>query len=167
MSTRYSLGRRTPALNSLFAGLACAITLALTAGPAFAQSALDRVEINGRVFEAPTRYDVLESCNQADEQLQQTLLSTWFRERLYGTVDVQFVVTDGEVQAAMARGVSFNTALNVRRAVRQLQCTGAQPGTSIYRMQVVFVDANAPTTPGTAVAAGPAKPYVLALSPSR
>jgi hypothetical protein len=51
--------------------------------------------------------------------------------------------------------------------VRQLQCTGAQPGTSIYRMQVVFVDPNAPTTPGTAVAAGPAKPYVLALSPSR
>lgn len=38
MSTRYSIAQRTPALNTLFAGLACAIALALSAGPALAQS---------------------------------------------------------------------------------------------------------------------------------
>ncbi|WP_422012388.1 hypothetical protein [Roseateles sp.] len=37
MSTVYSIAQRTPALNSLFAGLACAIALALTAGPAMAR----------------------------------------------------------------------------------------------------------------------------------
>ena len=36
MSTRYSIAQRTPLLNSLFAGVACAISLTLTAGPALA-----------------------------------------------------------------------------------------------------------------------------------
>jgi hypothetical protein len=37
MSTAYSIAQRTPTINSLFAGLACAITLTLTAGPAMAR----------------------------------------------------------------------------------------------------------------------------------
>ena len=56
MSTRYSLSQRTSTQNSLFAALACAITMTLMAGPAMAQSpAMDRVEIHGRVVEAPAR----------------------------------------------------------------------------------------------------------------
>lgn len=70
MSTRYSIAQRTPLLNSLFAGVACAATLALTAGPALAAPGdIDRVEISGRVFEAPMRYDVRASCQGSVSEL--------------------------------------------------------------------------------------------------
>ncbi|NCT83609.1 MAG: hypothetical protein GXC94_10720 [Comamonadaceae bacterium] len=132
--------RRTPTPGRL--GLACAAALALTAGTALAQSAdLGRVEISGRVFEAPTRYDVLASCTQVEARLQQDLESAWWREQRPGLMDVRFAVTDGKVVAVTTRsGLSFRTARDVRRAVGQLDCPGAKGGTSLYRMQIVFID---------------------------
>ena len=162
MPTAYSIAQRTLTHNGVFAGIACALALALTAGPALAQSSLDRVEVSGRVIEAPERFDVRESCHQVDAQLQRRLQSTWLREREYGQVDVRFVVTDGQVQAVQARGMSFFVAHDVRRAVGQLRCTGT--GTSIYRMQVAFVD---PAAPPAATLAGSAPAYTVAIAAMR
>ena len=90
MSSRYSIAQRTPLLNTLFAGIACAATLALTAGPAMAAPGdLDRVEISGRVVEAPLRYDVRASCQSAEAQLQANLGKTWARERSYAADDLR------------------------------------------------------------------------------
>lgn len=165
MSTRYSIAQRTSLLNSLFAGIACATTLALTAGPAMAAPGdFDRVEISGRTFEAPTRYDVSASCQNAATQLQADLEKTWVRERSYGTVNVQFVTDGGEVTAVRARGVSMPVARAVRNAVGKMQCTKAGSGTFIYKLQVVFVDPYA-WTPHSAVAdaGSEASPYRIAL----
>jgi hypothetical protein len=164
MSTAYSIARRTFKHNGLFAGAACAMALALTAGPAFAQSSLDRVEVSGRVIEAPVRYDVRESCLQADAHLQKRLLPTFFREREYGNVDVRFVVTNGEVQAVQAHGMSFKVSHDVRRAVKQLECTNAQAGTSIYHLRVAFTDPAAPEASNVARAD---QPYTFALVAKR
>ncbi|MBV8033881.1 hypothetical protein [Roseateles sp.] len=142
MHTPFHRARRTPALHRPFAGLACAAALALGAGPALAQSAgVDRVEISGHVVEAPPRYDVHASCTQIEPKLQEELLRTWWRERDYGVVDVRFVVTDGKVTAVNTRsGLSFRAMRDVRNAVGHLECPGAQAGTSLYRMHVVFAD---------------------------
>lgn len=150
--------------NATFAGLAC--IAALAAPPALAQSALDRVEINGRMFEGPARYDVRESCQQADEHLQQSLEPTWFRERTTGLVDVVFVVNDGKVQAVRARGGSVYVNRDVKRAVRRLACSSAQAGPSVYRLQVAFVDPA--QAQAMAVAdAGSAAPRTFLITASR
>lgn len=165
MSSRYSIAQRTPLLNALFAGIACTATLALTAGPAMAAPGdLNRVEISGRVVEAPTRYDVSASCQSAEAQLQAALGKTWARERSYGTVNVQFVIDSGAVTAVKARGVSQPVARAVRSAVGKMQCARAGSGTYIYKMQVVFVDPDAwRSATDVADAADPASPYRIAL----
>lgn len=142
MSIRYSLAQRTSTQNSLFAALACAITLTLTAGPALAQEpALARVEISGRVVEAPTRYDVRANCPDIEAQLGAYLHNTWVRERRTGEVKVDLVMEDGEVAGAKARGISHTVARAVRNAVHQLDCgPQAVAGTQIYRFSVDFVD---------------------------
>jgi len=163
MSTAYSIAQRTPMLNSLFAGLACAVALTLTAGPALAQPGdFDRVEISGRVVEAPVRYDVRASCASAETQLQDDLQTTWIRERSYGTVNVQFVIDSGEVTAVRARGVSAPVARAVRHAVSKMACTSAGAGTYIYKMQVAFIDPYDPSYK-TASADSKASPYRVAL----
>lgn len=142
MSTRYSIAQRTPSQNSLFAALACAVTLTLTAGPALAQEpALARVEISGRVVEAPTRYDVLANCPDIEAQLGAYLHTTWMRERRTGEVKVDLLMEDGEVAGAKARGISHVVARAVRNAVQRLDC-GPQTvaGTQIYRFSVDFID---------------------------
>ena len=119
MSTRYSIAQRTPLLNSLFAGLACAATLALTAGPAMASpDSLERVEVRGRVIEAPVRFDVTASCAGIEHQLQDALQTTWLRERMAGRVRVQFVMQDGEIETVRARGWGNKVERSVRDAVR-------------------------------------------------
>ncbi|KQY82871.1 hypothetical protein [Pelomonas sp. Root1444] len=147
MPNRYSIAQRTPVLNSLFAGMACAITLALAAGPAFAEPAdLERVEVSGRVIEAPARYDVHAACADLDGQLQSALSRIWEDEGRYGEVKVQFVVENGEVNAVNAKGISHKIARSVRNAVNRLDC-GAGTSTAaaqIYRFSVDFVDPNRP-----------------------
>ena len=145
MSTRYSIAQRTPLTNSLFAGLACAIALTLAAGPALAQSTdMGRVEVRGRVVEAPIRYDVHASCNDIEAQLQGALDSTWVHEGRYGEVKVQFVMENGMVGAVQANGISNLIGRNVRNAVSRLQC-GPQTmaGAQIYSFSVDFIDPNA------------------------
>jgi hypothetical protein len=165
MPKSFSIGRRTTTLNGLFAVLASALALTLTTGPALAQSAgLDRVEVRGRVYEAPTRYDVIRSCTNVQSNLERELRATWFRERSYGHVDVSFVVTDGHVEAVSGRGISFKVDNDVRRAIKHLECPGAHAGTSIYRLRVAFVDPFAPTS--TAVASADA-PYAVAIAAIR
>ena len=142
MSNRYSLAQRTPLLNSLFAGIACAITLTLAAGPALAAPAdLERVEVSGRVVEAPARYDVRASCANIETQLQDELQTTWERERRTGQVKVQFVVEGGEVTSVKADGISNSVERSVRHAMTNLQC-GQQASASpqIYRFSVDFTD---------------------------
>jgi len=142
MSTRYSIAQRTPLLNSLFAAAACAIALTLTAGPALAQSGdMERVEISGRVYEAPTRYDVRAGCADIEEQLQDALQTTWVHERRAGQVKVQFVMDGGEITAVKANGISHTIERSVRKAVNGLHC-GAQKtaGAQIYRFRVDFID---------------------------
>jgi hypothetical protein len=142
MSTRYSLAQRTSAHNRLFAALACAITLTLTAGPALAQEpALERVEISGRVVEAPTRYDVRANCPDITEQLGGYLHNTWVRERRYGEVKVNLLMEGGEITAVQARGISHAVSRAVRNAVHKLDC-GPQKvaGAQVYRFSVDFVD---------------------------
>ena len=142
MSLAYSLAQRTLSLNSLFAGAACAIALTLTAGPALAQSSdMGRVEIRGRVVEAPVRYDVHASCQGIEDQLQTALDKTWGRERRYGDVKVQLVMENGQVSAVQARGLSVTIARDVRAAVNRLDCgPQAAADTQIYRFNVAFVD---------------------------
>lgn len=148
MSTRYSLSRRSPALNGLFAGLACAITLALTAGPAFAEPAdLERVEVSGRVIEAPARYDVHSACADLDGQLQSALGRIWEDEARYGEVKVQFVMENGEVAAVQAKGISQKIARSVRNAMNKLDCgPRTVAAAQIYRFSVDFIDPNRSST---------------------
>jgi hypothetical protein len=145
MSIRYSIAQRTPSLNSLFAGLACAISLTLTVGPALAQTEeMGRVEISGRVVEAPIRYDVQANCKDIADQLQSALSLTWLREARYGEVQVQFAMENGEVNGVEAKGISNKVAGQVRNAVNRLDC-GPQSasGTQIYSFSVDFIDPEA------------------------
>lgn len=142
MSTRYSLAQRTPLQNSLFAGVACAITLTLAAGPALAAPGdLERVEVSGRVVEAPVRYDIHDACANLDKQLQDALQTTWENERRVGQVKVQIVIDGGEVTAVRANGISNRIERTVRNATNMLEC-GPQKtaGTQIYRFRVDFID---------------------------
>lgn len=142
MSTANSIAQRTPLINSLFAGIACAATLVLTAGPALAAPGdLERVEISGRVFEAPVRYDLRAGCATIDTQLQDALQTTWERERREGQVKVQIVMNGGDITAVRADGISNSVERSVRNAVNSLQCgTQAVAGTQIYRFRVDFID---------------------------
>lgn len=147
MSTRYSIAQRTPLLNSLFAGLACAATLALTAGPAMASpDSLERVEVRGKVIEAPVRFDVTASCAGIERQLQDALQTTWVRERMAGRVRVQFVMQDGEIETVRARGWGNSVERSVRDAVRALNCgPQAAADARIYRFNIDFIDPNDPS----------------------
>lgn len=142
MSTAYSIAQRTPLLNSLFAGIACAATLALTAGPALAQPGeLERVEISGRVYEAPTRYDIRAACTDIDVQLQEALQGTWERERRTGEVRVQLVLNDGDIASVTTQGMSNTIKRSVRQAVNRLDCgTQRASGAQVYRFVVDFFD---------------------------
>lgn len=145
MSTRYSLSQRTSTQNTVFAALACAITLTLTAGPALAQSpSLDRVEVSGRIVEAPARYDVVKQCRNIGPQLEQALQTTWARQRATGSVRVQLLMEEGQITAVKARGISFPVSRAVRNAVQELDCGPQQvAGAQIYRFAVDFVDPEA------------------------
>jgi hypothetical protein len=145
MSSRYSIAQRTPLLNTLFAGIACAATLALTAGPAMAApDDLERVEVRGRVIEAPARYDVHAVCDDLEGQLQAALERTWALEGRYGEVKVQFVMEDGSVGAVQAKGISSVVARDVRKAVSRLHCgPQATASAQIYRFSVDFIDPRA------------------------
>ena len=141
--SRYSIAQRTPFINSMFAGLACAITLTLAAGPALADepNGLSRVEVSGRVVEAPVRYDVHASCQDIEGQLQSALETTWLREQREGKVKVQFVMENGEVSNVGARGFSTSAARDVRKAVSRLSCGPQQTASAqLYRFSVDFVD---------------------------
>lgn len=152
MSTRYSIAQRTPLHNSLFAGLACALTLTLTAGPALAAPGeLERVQVSGRVVEAPVRYDVTAHCAGLEQQLQDALQTTWLRERMAGRVNVQFVMQGDEIEGVRARGMANRVERSVRKAVSELKC-GPQATTEarVYRFRVDFID---PYEPSNAVPA--------------
>lgn len=146
MSFAYSLAQRTPLHNGLFAGLACAIALTLAAGPALAQAeGLERVEVRGRVIEAPARHDVHQACDDLEGQLQSALERTWAVEGRYGEVKVQLVMENGEVGAVQAKGISNRIAHDVRTAVNRLHCgPQATASAQIYRFSVDFVDPQAP-----------------------
>lgn len=142
MPNRYSIAQRTPLLNSLFAGLACAVTLTLAVGPALAATpGLERVEINGSLVEAPLRYDAHAGCKALDRQLQEALQTTWEGERRMGRVKVRVIVDGGEITDVQADGMSNTVRRAVRRAVSRLDC-GAQAsaGTQVYRFDVDFLD---------------------------
>lgn len=145
MSKSFSIGHRSPSLNSLFAGLACAITLTLTAGPALAGPAheLARVEVQGRMVEAPVRYDVRAACTGIESQLQESLQLAWMRATRFGAVKVQLVMQDNEVADVTAKGVSNEVAREVRRAINRLDCgsgTTTASGAQVYRFSVDFID---------------------------
>lgn len=146
MSKSFSIGHRSPSLNGLFAGLACAITLTLTAGPALAGPAheLARVEVQGRMVEAPVRYDVRAGCAGIEAQLQESLQLAWMRATRFGAVKVQLVMQDNEVADVSAKGISNEVAREVRRAVNRLDCgnsaTTAAAGAQVYRFSVDFID---------------------------
>lgn len=164
----FSIGQRSFKHNSLFALAAAAISLTLTAAPAFAQApeqGMERVEVRGRVVEAPARFDVSASCDVAADRVQDELHKAWWHANQYGEMNVQFVVDGGEVIGVRTRGMSMDTMQAVRKAVRRMECPNAGSGTHIYRMQVVFVD---PDARGATVAAGPADGvYRLALAGKR
>lgn len=142
MPTRYSIAQRTPLLNSLFAGIACAVALTLAVGPAMASTSdLERVEINGRVVDAPIRYDAHAGCKALDRQLQEALQTTWERERRTGQVKVRVVMDGGEVTDVQADGMSNTVRRAVRQAVSRLECgPQASAGTQVYRFDVDFID---------------------------
>ncbi|RTL36489.1 MAG: hypothetical protein EKK53_22690 [Burkholderiales bacterium] len=154
MSTRYSLAQRTPMLNSLFAGLACAVTLTLTAGPAFAASELERVNVQGRMVEAPVRYDVTAACTGIEQQLQGALADTWQQSQREGLIAVQFVMQGDAIESVSATGLSNGVERSVRKAVRALHC-GAQATTTaqVYRFQIHFAEPDAGTTTAAAQSA--------------
>ena len=165
MPKSFSIGHRSLSLNSLFAGMACAITLTLTVGPALAQPTdMERVEVKGRIVEAPARYDVHTACNDLEGQLQSALERTWAVEARYGEVKVQFVMDNGEVSAVQAKGISNIVARDVRHAVNRLHC-GKQTtaGVQVYRFSVDFIDPRAPAS-DTRTARKPGSVRVAVLS---
>lgn len=146
---------RTAFNRSLFAALAA---LTITTVPAFAQAAeLERVEINGRVVEATPRYDVHAACADLDEQLGKVLYRTWLEEARYGEVKVQFIVQNGRVAAAEAKGISATVAHKVRAAMRRVDCSQQAAGTQVYRFSVDFVNPNAPDDRSDTRTAGAAR----------
>lgn len=152
MSTRYSIAQRTPLHNTLFAGAALALTLALTAGPALAATGeLERVEVRGNVVEAPVRYDVTANCPGIENQLQEALQKTWRQERLEGRVTVQFVMQGDDIESVRARGMINPMNHAVRKAVSRLEC-GPQTSAAarVYRFHVDFVDPDARDQRGAA-----------------
>lgn len=164
MSTRYSIAQRTPLLNSLFAGLACALTLTLTAGPALAAPGeLERVEVRGHIVEAPVRYDVMAHCPGMEQQLQVALQKIWRQERLEGRVAVQFLMQGDDIESVSARGMINPMNHAVRKAVSQLDC-GPQmsAAANLYRFHVDFVENDARDLRGAASrsAAAGAQPAV-------
>lgn len=137
--------------------LACAAALVLAAGAASAQTAdMGRVEIRGRVIEAPLRYDVHAQCAGLEDQLDRPLQVAWFKAQRYGSVQVQFLMEDGEVKAAGTKGLTVETQAAVRQAVRRLNC-GPQTlaGAQLYRFRIDFVDPDARATTRTADAGMP------------
>ncbi|HEY9106334.1 MAG TPA: hypothetical protein VIN58_06625 [Roseateles sp.] len=143
---------RTTFNRSLFAGLAA---LTIAAVPALAQAAeLERVDVNGRVVEATPRYDVHAACADLDEQLGKALYRTWLEEARYGEVKVQFVVENGRVEAADAKGISAAVARKVRSAMHRVDCSQQTAGAQVYRFSVDFVNPNAPVDRSDARTAG-------------
>lgn len=122
-----------------FARRLCAAvaTLSLAAVPAFAQAT-----------EAAPRYDVRAACSGLDEQLGKALHRTWLEEARYGEVKVQFVVTNGRVEAADAQGISAAVARKVRAAMHRVDCSQQTAGTQVYRFSVDFVNPDAPVDRG-------------------
>jgi hypothetical protein len=162
MSRPYSIAPRSAALNGLFASLACAMALTLTAGPALAQPVgMERVEVHGRVVDAPLRYDVRANCDAIETQLQDELQTTWEHEQRVGQVQVQFVMDGSEVTAVKAQGISSAHERAVRHAVNALTCgQHASAGPQVYRFTVAFVD---PATSSTQMAAVGRRARVVAL----
>lgn len=152
MSHRYSIAQRTPLHNTLFASAACALTLALTAGPALAAPGeLERVEVRGHIVEAPVRYDVTANCTGIERQLQDALQTTWRQERLAGRVTVQFVMQGDDIEGVSARGMINPMNRAVRKAVSNLACgPQASAAASVYRFHVDFVDPDARDPRGSA-----------------
>ncbi len=142
----YSIGQRTPAINSLFAGLACAIALTLTAGPALAVTETERVEVHGRMVEAPVRYDVHTTCADFDAQLQRRLEQAATRERVASDVSVQYVIENGAVGSVRARSNDGRLNHAVRAAVLSLSCgPQASADAQVYRFVVNFAEPGART----------------------
>lgn len=115
---------------------------ALLTQPAFADpDALERVEVRGRLVEAPVRYDVHAACEDFDNRFLAAIARHWVDDGQYGEVKVQFVLADGAVQAVRANGISLGTSQSVRRAMQRVTCT-AQPVTAaakVYRFSVDFL----------------------------
>lgn len=139
MSDRQTIAQRH---NTVLAGLACALSLAAAAGPAMADPvALERVNVRGRVIEAPVRYDVHATCAGIDDQIEQSLGAFAARERVRGEFQVQFVMENGRIDAVQTQGPYRAVAREVRYATYHLECS--QPATSgplIYRFNVAFVE---------------------------
>ena len=145
MSQSFTISQRSLKLNGLFAGIACAMSLTLAAGPALAQTAtLERVEVGGKVIEAQARNDVRTACADIDGQLEGALNGIWAREGRNGEVAVQFVMQNGAIDAVTATGISQVVARSVRQAVSRLDC-GPQltADAQTYRFSVDFVGPNA------------------------
>lgn len=141
MPRTFSIAQRSNKLNAAFAGLACALTLTLTVGPALAGEELGRVEVRGRMVEAPVRYDVRAGCSDIETQLQDALQLVWLREARYGEVKVQLLMQGNEVADVTAKGINNTMAREVRRAVARLDCgTKTVADAQIYRFSVDFVD---------------------------
>lgn len=145
MSIRFTRALRAdlaPLLNHLLAAAACSLPLALAAGPAQASPGnLERVEVQGRLVEAPVNYDVSATCAGIERQLQQALQTAWLHERQGGKVLVQFVMQDGDIDGVKASGMSNYLQRAVRKAVNELQCgPQTQAGARIYRFRVDFAD---------------------------
>lgn len=139
--------------RSLSASLVALTAMTIAAVPAFAQAEeLERVEVNGRVIEATPRTDVHAACADLDEQLGKALYRTWLEEASYGEVKVQFVVENGRVGAADAKGISAAVARKVRAAMRRVDCSQQTAGAQVYRFSVDFINPNARTGSDTRTA---------------
>ncbi|PZP27784.1 MAG: hypothetical protein DI603_20890 [Roseateles depolymerans] len=141
MQSIRSLFRHSPLLNALFAGLACAIALLITTAPAFAQSPIApaRVEVHGHTGAMPLRHDISKVCTGIADQLEDALQSTWMNEQQNGELAVQMVMQAGEIVGVQARGMSSKVVYAVRRAVGNLQCSGASEDNAVYRFRLAFV----------------------------
>lgn len=128
------------ALRRLATGLTGAATLMMAAGAAQANvPTLERVAVNGRIVEAPTRFDMRASCHALDAQLQEALQLTWERERPNGAVDVRVVMDGSEIADVHTAGLTQPVRRAVRQAVSRLECgPQAQAGAQVYRFSVDF-----------------------------
>lgn len=111
-------------------------------GPAQAQSPVDdlgRVEVSGKRPADIPRLDVIKTCPQAGEKLNDALAYPAYLEGATGTVRVEFKLRGGRVSDVQPMGGPRVLYRDIRRAVARMGCNGDGDREQSYAFQIKFM----------------------------